>query len=266
MVVRTFEVDEIVQLPRMGGADMVALGTAVVTRALAAGTLPAPITRQLDAMRVDLEVLRSSVEARVQGSAPQDSRDTTNRNLDLAWAGLRWCCKGWGLMPYPENAARVEAARAIEGHIFQDGLRFLQLPFRTQWVESQARLGIVEREGLAPLIESLGATPILTAVRRAHDEFGRALGLTEVPAEPESSSLVRQAMAQLTASMRRYVLQVTAYGHSGEPDGEALADTLLQPLKTWKTRPASPSTSPDTPSEPPAATPPAPTEPPAPAE
>lgn len=257
MVVRTFDVDEMVQLPRMGAADTIALGTALVTHAQAAPALPPAVARQLAAMRQDLAVLRGHAETRVQESGQSDSRDTVNRTADAAWAALRWWCRGWALLPYPEYATQADGARMLEARIFPDGLRFTQLAFRNQWVESQARLGLIDREGLAALITVLGGQSILDAVRRAHDDFGRALGLTEVPGEPETSAIVRQGMDQLMFSMRLYVLQVTAHAHSGEPGGEALADALLLPIKTWKSRPAAPATSDDAPTAPPASPPPA---------
>jgi hypothetical protein len=257
MVVRTFDVDEIVQLPRMGAADTIALATALVTRAQAAPALPPIVARQLETMRQDLGVLRGHAETRVQESGQSDSRETVNRTADAAWAALRWWCKGWALLPYPEYASQADGARMLEAQIFPDGLRFTQLAFRNQWVESQARLGLIEREGLAALIATLGGQSILDAVRRAHDDFGRALGITEVPDDPETSAIVRQGMDQLMSSMRRYVLQVTAHAHSGEPGGEALADALLLPIKTWKSRSATPAASDDAPADPPAPTPPA---------
>lgn len=239
MVVRTFDIDEMVQLPRMSASDAIALATALETRIVAAGALPPAIARASEAVRQALAVLLGHAEARVPGAASGEAREVANRNLDAAWGGLRWWARGWALLPYDEHAAQAEGARALEAKIFPDGLRFTQLPFRSQWVESQARLGLIDKEGLAELIRTLGGELLLSAVRRAHGDFGRALGLTEVPDEPEAAPQMREGMDQLGSCVRRYVLQVTAHADSGEPGAEALADALLAPLKTWKARPAS---------------------------
>jgi hypothetical protein len=257
MIVRTFEVDEMVQLPRMGAADNIALATALVARALAANPLPPVLVRPFERMHRDLEVLRGHAETRVQESGQSDSKESANRAADTAWAAMRWWCKGWALVPYAEHATLAEAARVLEAQIFPDGLRFTQLAFRTQWVESQSRLGLIEKEGLASRIDVLGGRPLLEAVRKAHDDFGRALGITQASDEPDSSAAVRQGMDQLMSSMRRYVLQVTAHADSGEPDSATLADALLMPIKTWKSRPATPAASDDAPVTQPAPTPPA---------
>jgi hypothetical protein len=257
MVVRTFEVDEMVQLPRLGAADTIALATALVTRALAEVALPSVLVRPLERVRQNLELLRGHAEARLPAGGPSDATESANRAADTAWAAMRWWCKGWALVPYPEHADQAQAARVLEARIFPDGLRFTQLAFRVQWVESQSRLGVIEKEGLAALIDTLGGQPLLDAVRKAHDDFGRALGITQVSDEPESSALVRQGMDQLMSSMRRSILQVTAHADSGEAEGATLASALLQPIKTWKSRPATPAAGDDAPVTQPAPTPPA---------
>jgi hypothetical protein len=231
----------------MSASDTIALATSLATRGLAATVLPPTVARALEAMRQDLAVLLTQAEARLPDSGPNDAKEVANRILGAAWGGLRWWTRGWALLPYPEHAVQADAARVIEGQIFADGLRFTTLTFRAQWVESQARLGLIDKEGLAALITTLGGATILEVVRRAHDDFGRALGITEVSDDTDSATLVRPGMDQLMSSMRRYILQVTAHADSGEPESAALADTLLMPIKTWKSRPTSPSAGDDAP-------------------
>lgn len=247
MVVRTFEVEEMVRLPRLGAHDAIALVTALLTRAEAAGALPPAIERELTRVRGGLNTLRAGAETRAQENGQSDSKDEWNRALDTAWAALRWWCKGWSLVPFAENAQQAEDGAKLEALLFPDGLRFTQLPFRTQWVESQTRLGLVEREALAPRITALGGQAILDAVRRAHDDFGRALGLTEASEVSATSAIVREAMDEVVASLRRYILQVTAHADPDDPDSMALADRLLLPVKTWKSRAQAPASNDETP-------------------
>jgi hypothetical protein len=236
MVIRTFEAEEMVRLPRMSAADVIALATAVVTRAEAASALPAPIARELARVRGGLDTLRAGAEARAQVNGQSDSKEEWNRALDTSWAALRWWCKGWSLVPLAEYAQQAEDGRTLEALLFPDGLRFTQLAFRTEWVESQTRLGLIEREALAPKIVALGGQAFLDAVRKSHDDFGRALGLTEVNEVVETSAIMREGMDELTACLRRYILQVTAHADPDDPASVTLADHLLLPLKTWKTR------------------------------
>jgi hypothetical protein len=241
MVVRTFEAEEIVRLPRMTITDSIALGTSLVTRAEAVPELPPGITRALERVRRSLVVLRESAETHVQEQGQSDSNDMWNRFLDSAWASLRWWCKGWSLLPHPEHAGQVALARRLEAVLFSDGLRFTMLPFRAQWVESQTRLGIVEKDGLDTVITALGGELILTAVRRAHDDFGRALGLTQAAGAPPSTASLRENRDELADMLRRYVLQVAAHADPDDPASMALADDLLLPIKTWKTRTPAPA-------------------------
>ncbi|HWN66138.1 MAG TPA: hypothetical protein VNM90_00795 [Haliangium sp.] len=240
MVVRTFEAEEIVRLPRMTASDTIALTTALVTRAEALPGLPSSITRELGRMRRSLEALRESAETQVQEQGQSDSHEPWNRSLDAAWAALRWWCRGWSLLPHAEHAGQAALARRLEAVLFSDGLRFTQLPFRTQWVESQTHLGVIEKEALGAVITALGGELILSAVRKAHDDFGRALGLTEATGAASTATL-RESRDELVDTLRRYVLQVTAHADPDDPASMALADDLLLPIKTWKTRATTPA-------------------------
>jgi hypothetical protein len=258
MVVRTFEAEEIVRLPRMTTADTMALATALLTRAETFATLPAPIAREHGRLRQSLDALRGGTETRVQEQTHSDAREVANRFLDAAWGSARWWCKGWTLLPYPEYQSEVASARKLETMLFPDGLRFTQLPFRDQWVQSQARLGLIEKESLASMFAALGGQAILDAVRRAHDEFGRVLGFTNPTVAAPSTVLIGESRDDLKAAMRRYVLQVTAHADPDDPQSQLLADTLLMPIKLWKTRAPAPVDTGDTdesapPAEPPSA-------------
>lgn len=136
MVFRTFEAEEIVRLPRMTTTDTIALATALVTRAEAMPSLPPSIARELGRVRWSLEALLGGAETRVQEQGQGDSKETANRALDATWAALRWWCNGGRSCRQPEHTSQVETARKLETVLFPDGLRFTQLPFRDQWVES----------------------------------------------------------------------------------------------------------------------------------
>lgn len=256
MVVRTFEAEEMVTLPRLNANDVIALVTALVTQADAAGALPAAIARELARVRGGLGTLRAGAETRAQENGQSGSKEVWDRALDTAWTALRWWSKGWSLVPHLENAQRAESGRKLEALLFPDGLRFTQMPFRTEWVESQTRLGLIEREALAVVIADLGGTPLLEAVRKAHDDFGRVLGLTEA-SEVVTSATMRDERDALIDILRRYVLQVTAHADRDDPDSIALAARLLQPIKTWKSRVSAPATNDETPGAEPEPAPPA---------
>jgi hypothetical protein len=229
-----------VRLPRLTAAEAIALATALRTRAEARAELPRSIARELGRMRQRLDALRQGAETRVQVRSESDSKDEWNRALDAAWAALRWWCKGWALLRHPDHASQAASARKLEAVLFPDGLRFTLLPYREQWVESQARLGLVEKDGLTGIFVELGGLAFLDGVRMAHDDFGRALGLTEVAEPPPSGSILRDGRDELKASMRRYIMQVSAHADPEDPASIALADDLLLPVTTWQSRPATP--------------------------
>ncbi len=240
MVVRTYEAEGMVRLPRLTAADAIALATALATRAEAVAGLPPSIARELGRMRQRLDALRQGAETRIQERGESDSKEAWNRALDAAWAATRSWCKAWVLLPLADHASQAASARKVEAMLFPDGLRFTQLPYREQWVESQARLGLIEKEGLGEVFAALGGQAFLDCVRKTHDDFGRALGLTQVAEPPPSGSIVRDGRDELKASMRRYIMQVTAHADPEEPASIALANDLLLPVNTWQVRPAAP--------------------------
>lgn len=235
---RSFADEDLVQLPRMSVVDGMALATALVSRADAAGELPGPVGRARDGLRAALDDLRVVAQAQAQ-EAENSSKQPWDRAFDATWAAAYHWCRGWRRLPHPEHAAQVEAGARIETALFSEGLRFTRQTYHAQWAASQTRLDRIENEGMDQDFATLGGQPILDAIRKAHDDFGRAMGLTE--ASDGTTETLRDGLDRLRERMRRYVLQLVAHADPEAPETEALADDLLLPLTTWKTRSSAPA-------------------------
>lgn len=83
------------------------------------------------------------------------------------------------------------------------------------------------------------------------------MGFTDATDETPASLLVCEGRDELETAMRRYVLQVTAHADPDDPASGALADALLLPIKTWKTRAPAPADTDETAENTPPAGPPA---------
>lgn len=244
---RSFAVEDLVQLPRMSVVDGMALATALLSRADAAGELPAPVAHARDLVRSALDALRVVAQTQAQ-EAENSSKQPWDRVFDATWAAAYHWCRGWRRLPHPEHAAQAEAGARIETALFSDGLRFTRQTYHAQWAASQTRLDRVTREGLEQDFAALGGQPILDAIRKAHDDFGRAMGLTEASDGPTQT--LRDGLSLLRERMRRYVLQLAAHADPEAPETVDLADDLLLPLTTWKTRSSAPADAAPAPAEP----------------
>lgn len=83
--------------------------------------------------------------------------------------------------PRPQLPPRLPAPRAtvLLQTLFPTGLDFLKLPYAEEWAESERRLAMIKRDGLASELEALAGKPYLPAVKKAHTAYGAALGITD---------------------------------------------------------------------------------------
>ena len=88
---------------------------------------------------------------------------------------------------------------------------------------------MIKTEGLDKQIAKLGGTPFVKHLQEAHIAYGKALGLTSVPATPSETVVLRDPLAALSSALRLYVIKVTAYRDEEDPETVALADRLLRP-------------------------------------
>ena len=157
-------------------------------------------------------------------------------------------------MPSKQSAI----AQSLLTALYPTGLRFTLLGFQQEWAECQARLDRIDREGLAAKLKALGGEPFLDNLRAAHKEYGEALGVTQVRAEPAPpTAVVKEPLVRLQEALRKYVLQVIAQVEESDATSAQLAEDLLAPLSEWQSRGAK-LTAPAEPAPAPLATEPAP--------
>src|SRR5262249_4899345 len=149
---------------------------------------------------------------------------------DNAWSAVQRRLAAYGQLPvdrYPE-AAR---AQEIDDLIFPDGLRFLTLPWKTQWAEGDKRLKQIDEGGLAADIDRLAGSVFLAEVRRTHDEYGIALGIETPLAEAESPANVGEPLLELRRDLKRYALQIIATADADNPATIEAAEKALAPIE-----------------------------------
>jgi hypothetical protein len=234
---RTFQANDLVTLPKLSSVDAIALATAMVARARKAGPLPALIDKSLVRVEGALQGTHATVSAHVEDMGVEGTvTSVAYRVLAGSWGACRAWCSGWSRLPnQPDINAKAER---MDNVLFADGLRFTQRKYNVRWVESQARLDLIDEQGLEPIFVELGGQRILDTIRDAHAGYGQALGLT-VPAD--ETQTLSQAVRALLEEMRRYVVRVSGHAEPDEPATQALVENLLWPLANW--RPTASSTS-----------------------
>jgi hypothetical protein len=160
-----------------------------------------------------------------------------DQELDGAWSGLHGLLVGsTKLTATAEGVERGARARAVIDRVFPQGLRFLKLPHREQWAESQKKLDRLAEPDIAEHIEALGGGPFVRAIVAAYTNYGVVLHLTRRKAGAKAQVKVREPLERVLDAVRRYVVHVAAYldEHEGDPEAQAMCRGLLEPLATWK--------------------------------
>lgn len=228
---RAFTPQHLIPIPTRSAHDTLALHSRLLVAARAAGA-PPELMELIEDMEGSGQRLHSQLVARQAAPGLDTKRAVAaDRKLDAAWSGLRDWVIGW--VKLGEDVPRASEIRELYNFLFGTGLAFLNDRFDSQWAESNARLETLRSGRHAELVRALGGGPIVDALLAANDAYGQALGTTaELPAPIEAK--VREALDDLLASMREYVIAVGATVRRKRPETAALAEQLLRPLLEWR--------------------------------
>jgi hypothetical protein len=173
-------------------------------------------------------------------AAPAESPETRKADQlsDTVWGSLHGFLRSHGLLP--GEVPTAQQARQVLDRLFPDGLMFLKLPYKLEWAEAEAKLGVIAKEQLEPVVRSLGGGPILDQLASAHAAYGKALGITAAKVAPESPA-IRAGLLRLQDALRRYVVRVVATMERDDPTSEAFAARLLAPIEEWEIRKRAPA-------------------------
>ena len=230
---RTYTMNDVIQLPRLDASGALALGAQLVTAGKAAPKLPKPLARAYDGIAATLDILRRANADSLPILQTDDTKraPTADRWVDGVLSGMFDWLYGWSKLP---NEPQAKVARSLLAELFPKGLKFTQLPYKLEWSQVEARIVRIDARGLDTKIRQLGGAPFLTQLRKAHKEYGEALGITGVLALEEPAAGVRDAYDSFLIALRNYVLKVAAHVEPDEPETGELAAILLAPLHAWR--------------------------------
>ncbi|MEZ4294564.1 MAG: hypothetical protein R3B70_06285 [Polyangiaceae bacterium] len=235
---------DLVQLPRLTASAARALGRQLLAAAAAHKSFPKSLIKpqtQLAAAHADLESALVAQFGESTLDTPDDSPSIQelDRILDNCWSALDDRLRG--LTKLPSSFPAAAEATPLRKRLFPAGLTFLKLPFKLQWSESQTRLDLIDRDSLASSIDDLAGKPFLTAIRKAHANYGAALGMSKPLSVPATPTQVRGSLAAFSEAVRTYVVKVIAHVDADTPSTQATADALLGPLTRWVSTPRRPT-------------------------
>ena len=234
---RTFDPMTLATIPHLSGLSANNLAERLRTAAAGVSLTP-PVQQALARLVASHDVLRRELGDRLPPEEEKVATRAADLALDAVYSGISDWCKGFSKLPDALAPGVAAKASRISMALFPNKLAFTRLPFQLQWSESQVRLEVIQERGLDAVFAELGGTVFLTALRQAHENYGRALGITQELQQPERAE-VRQAIADFRATVSRYVVQVIAFADAGgEQEGET-ARKLLQPLTEWPAKSSS---------------------------
>lgn len=226
--------DDLIQLPRFDAVGAVALGERLIEAASAEAELTRSIRKAKESLEDELANLHRASAARLAAASAGDPAVVADadRTLDGCWTALYDWLTGFSKLP--DGIHEANEARALLTELYPDGLSFILLPYELEWHQSDLRLARLSVEPLGDRVRDLGGTVFLDALSRAHNAYGKLLGLPRPigPKDPTTPS-VGEALESFAAALRVYALKVTAHVEMEEPETADLSNRLLSPLLHW---------------------------------
>jgi hypothetical protein len=223
---RTFTHVDLVQLPRIDSHGAVALATAIEAAANQFNDLSQALLDTLAQVKSDRQTLLQALAKTPAGVLTIKEAD---RRVDKLAGAFHDLAAVWATIA--EFLPEGEAGKLILSRCFADGRRFINFKVKEEWAAIETKLATIDREGLAPQVQAIGAMPLLTLLRQFHADYGVAIGTTQ---PLEEAPEVRESKDALLDSIRSYVIQVAATVKRGKPETTIRADALLKPLHDWE--------------------------------
>ncbi len=257
---REISAESLVALPRLSIDSGLALWQALRAGAAAEKKLPKFLQAPWQNLESTGEALFQAAHSRLVQSgsrAPSAEKRKADIVVDNAAGALDQFLEAWTRLP--ETLPEAQLAAAVRQALFPDGTAFLKLAFDEEWAQIDRRLALLKQQGLDKQIARLGGAAFVQHLEQAHAAYGKALGLTSVPATPAETVALRDPLLAFLAALRLYVIKVAAYRDDDKPETIAVTERLLRPLTSWTSRATKPSgDSEPGPSEPESPNPPAP--------
>lgn len=227
---RDLDLRELQRPPKVDVPSAVALAQKLLTAAPTSP--PLAVAAALAALRAALTELQRVFTERTSEAQASANR-TIDNQADIAWRAFYERLVACTLLPadhYPESAQ----ASQLVGTLFPDGLTFIADDYDSQWAETEKRLDLIDKNQLVPLVHSLVGPSFLAEVRRTHDIYGKALGITQVREKVAAPPSLVGPLRATTRAMGDYFLQLAALYRSGTAEDREMVTRASDPLIEYR--------------------------------
>jgi hypothetical protein len=244
---RSFSSPDLIQLPRLGGAEAVRLIADLLAAAEGHGPLPGHIERSRQRLAAARGALHDALTTTAATASNPGFRRIADQALDAAWEATFDWLSGWCKLAEEANPQRA-AARALFVKIFAGSAPFTRMQYKVEWVESRTRLDTIDRDGHEATFHALGGAPFLAHLRASQrlcekvmsreaslDTAGPSSndgGDAQAPAS-ESPCDVRARLADAAGALRQYLMRIVSHADPEVAGSEVLAEALMRPLVAW---------------------------------
>ncbi len=222
-----FDPTPYVRPPILDVPSGVALGVAL----LAAVPKPRPdnVDKAAKKLRKDTLALQA-VWAKSDESPRVTDKRKADMRIDNAWGILLDRLESYASLPV-EDFPKAARARELLDSIAPDR-EFLKLPYGAEWAESDKRLTKITDKGLAADVDALAGPEFLVELRRSHEAYGIAIGVTKSSAVPTAVNLA-EPLRTLSRSIARYGVAVAGMVDDS-PETLAIVRKALRPLDDYR--------------------------------
>lgn len=219
-----FDASPYVRPPVIDVGSGIALGIALLSAL--PKSAPDDVKKAARKLRKSVVTLQGAWEKAGGPAGPRDKRPA-DQATDNAWACLHGRLSDYAALPAAQWPKAARAQDLID-QLFPDGLTFLQLPYATEWAESEKRLARIEANKLANDIDALAGSEFLAEVRRAHAHYGLVLGITKA-AKGDGPENLADPLRALGKSIVQYALKLVGLASDSE-ESLRMVRAALRPI------------------------------------
>jgi hypothetical protein len=230
MAERTYDLSDLVALPRMSAHEALALARTLRAVATRMGELPKGVREALGELENASTALAAALPPKQK---PPSILREADREEDNAVSTLVAFLRTWLRLPEERFPQEVALARRGLDVLLEGGsLAFLTYRPVVEHSEVQRRIDALRAQGLDRELRSLGAGPFLDHLLAVHAAYGEACAIPRTTATGDTPAL-RETMNELSDALRAYVVAVVASSSRKKPETVARAEELLHPLRAW---------------------------------
>jgi hypothetical protein len=208
-----------------------ALGSAVLTAIPREADRESLVRKAGRVLRVKLGILRDewSAASKTAGGEAVRSFDSA---ADASWRAMSWALEACSLVRgTPEDDDRADRAKALHLRMFPNGLAFTLMAYASQWATAERMLTEIDPATERELATLIGPH-YLAFARRAHEAYGKALGITQ--AGEDAGAGVRDPLRAVLLAIQEYVFALYATYPPSDIDNHPLLKKALAPLEAHR--------------------------------